>query len=192
MIRIILLTIIVLTTSSCTHHVQDAPSELNHLALHDRRPIEIIETDQTIEQDGYEELQEQAELTAASMIRIKAYNKTVLVAGVALNQKVKNDIITTIRNINDVKLVHDHIALEQLPQPETLNNDEQINNAILSALNQIQTLPDFESQMVKVVTVQSTAYLMGQLHRNEGQVVINVVRHVPNINKIIALFEYLD
>ncbi len=192
MIRIILLTIIVLTASSCSHHVQNAPGDVGHLALHDRRPIEIIETDQTIEQDGYEELQEQAELMAASTIKIKAYNKTVLVAGVALNQKVKNDIITTIRNIDDVKLVHDHITIAELPLPESQYNDEQISNTMVSALNQIQTLPDFEPQMVKVVTMQSTVYLMGQLHRNEGQVVINVVRHVPNINKIIALFEYLD
>jgi osmotically-inducible protein OsmY len=46
--------------------------------------------------------------------------------------------------------------------------------------------------MVKVMVENAMVYLMGSIHRAEGSVVINVVRHQPDVKQITTVFEYLD
>jgi osmotically-inducible protein OsmY len=46
--------------------------------------------------------------------------------------------------------------------------------------------------MVKVVVENATVYLLGSVYRAEGLVVINVVRHQPDVKQITTVFEYLD
>jgi hypothetical protein len=43
-----------------------------------------------------------------------------------------------------------------------------------------------------VIIEQGTVYLMGRVHRDEGLVVINVVRTEPDIRQLITVFDYID
>jgi len=161
-------------------------------ALHDRRAPAVIASDKTIEADIIDELQGDSELQTQAHVNINAYNGAVLVTGEAATDALKNKIIDAVRTTRHVKLVHNNLDIAYPSDMDSRANDAQINDHIKAALAQIRTIPGFESAMVKVVTEHAVVYLMGRIHRSEGAVVINVVRHQPDVKQIITVFEYLD
>lgn len=180
-----------LLLAGCAGISADDPAVLA-LAKHDRRSPQAIATDQTIEADIYHDLLDDGELRLRAHVNVNAYDGAVLVTGEVADDAMKNKIIDEVRVTPHVKLVHDHLSIAYPSDAESRAGDAQLNGNLKAALAQIRTLPDFEAAVVKVVTEQAVVYLMGRVHREEGGVVINVVRHQPGVKRIVTLFEYLD
>ncbi|TAL54111.1 MAG: BON domain-containing protein [Methylovulum sp.] len=180
-----------LAVSGCAGVTANDPAVVAE-ALHDRRAPAVIASDKTIEADIIDELQGDNELQIQAHVNINAYNGAVLVSGEAATDALKNKIIDVVRTTRHVKLVHNNLNIAYPSDMSSRANDAQINDNIKAALAQIRTIPNFESAMVKVVTENAVVYLMGRVHRSEGAVVINVVRHQPEVKQIITVFEYLD
>jgi len=167
--------------------------EIPELSLPDRRARDVILADKQLEAEIQEELaDEYDDLLRQCHVNINVYNGAVLVTGEASNEEIRNKIINTIRVIQGVKRVHDNLAIAYPSDLDSRSNDALITEKIKTALAQIRSLPDFDSAMVKVVVENATVYLMGMIHRDEGTVVINVVRHQPDVKQITTVFEYLD
>jgi osmotically-inducible protein OsmY len=163
------------------------------LSLPDRRARDVILADKQLEAEIKEELADDyEELLRQCHLNINVYNGAVLVTGETPNEEIRNKIISTIRVIRGVKLVHDNLAIAYPSDFDSRSNDAQMTDQIKTALSQIRSLPDFDSEMVKVVVENATVYLMGRVRREEGIVVINVVRHQPDVKQITTVFEYLD
>lgn len=186
-----LLLVTSLAVSGCAGVAANDPA-VTAEALHDRRTPVTIASDRTIEADIIDELQDDDELQSQAHVNINAYNGAVLVTGEAASAALKNKIIDIVRTTRHVTLVHNNLNVAYPSDMSSRANDAQISANIKSALAQIRTIPDFESAMVKVVTENAAVYLMGRVHRTEGAVVINVVRHQPDIKQIITIFEYID
>lgn len=167
--------------------------EIAELSLPDRRARDVILADKQLEAGIREELADEYEDSLRQChVNINVYNGAVLVTGEASNEEIRNKIIDTIRVIQGVKRVHDNLAIAYPSDLDSRSNDALITEKIKTALTQIRSLPDFDSAMVKVVVENGTVYLMGMIHRDEGAVVINVVRHQPDVKQITTVFEYLD
>jgi osmotically-inducible protein OsmY len=177
--------------NGCATVAYDDPA-INAELQNDRRDREALITDKQIETDINEELSDDEEISSQAHVNINAYNGAVLVTGEAATQPIKEKIIASVRLQDNVKLVHDHLSLAYPSDIFARNNDANMTENIKAALTQIRTLADFNSNMVKVVTEDSVVYLMGRVKREEGAVVINVVRHQPHVKQIITVFEYLD
>jgi osmotically-inducible protein OsmY len=89
-------------------------------------------------------------------------------------------------------MVHDNLIVDYPSDNLSRANDRRITQSIKQALTQIHDLPNFDSSLIKVVVEQSTVYLMGRVHRDEGTVVINVIRLEPDIRQVITVFDYID
>ncbi|MGZ8184638.1 MAG: BON domain-containing protein [Methylobacter sp.] len=167
--------------------------ELTELSLPDRRPREVILADKQLEAEIKEELaDEYDDFLGQCHVNINVYNSAVLVTGETSNEEIRNKIIETIRIIQGVKRVHDNLVIAYPSDLDSRSNDALIKERLQTALGQIRSLPDFDSAMVKVVVENATVYLMGMVHREEGAVVINVIRHQPDVKQITTVFEYLD
>jgi len=158
----------------------------------DRRTPEMIASDTKIEQTALEELMDDSELTSQSHISVDAYNGLALMTGEVPSETIKNKALDIVRIIPHVKMVRDSLVVAQPIDSTARANDAQLTAQVNVALTQIHTLPNFDPAMVKVVTENGVVYLMGQVSREEGNVVINVTRLQPNIKQIITVFEYLD
>ena len=180
-----------LAVGGCASVATDDP-EIAAEALHDRRTRDTIATDKAIEADIVDELLDDDELQSQAHVNVNAYDGAVLVTGEAAGEDLRNKIIEMVRVTKNVKLVHNHLTVAPPNDMDSRANDAQMTENIKAALAQIRTIPDFESAMVKVVTENAVVYLMGRVHRTEGAVVINVVRHQPDVKQIITVFEYLD
>ena len=51
---------------------------------------------------------------------------------------------------------------------------------------------DFDPTRVKVVTEDSTVYLMGLLRRKEADAVVERARRVGGVQRVVKIFEYID
>jgi len=187
---LLLLATSVLLNACATRTISD--QEIAALAVHDRRSTEEIATDIDIETDINSELKDEEELLSQSHINTSVYNGAVLVTGETPDEETRTKIIAIIQVIKHVKMVHDNLVIGAPSSIDSRNNDAGIHERVTTALTQIRTIPDFEPSMVKVSVENATVYLMGRVHRNEGIVVINVVRHQPDIKQITTIFEYLD
>ena len=182
---------IIFLLMGCAGVPSDSP-EVIRQAQHDRRSAERIAIDLTIERDLREALHDDRQLNQLTHIQFNAYNGAVLVTGEAPDAELKNKLIAMTRVTKPVKLVHDNITLASPIDESVRLNDTQMTADIKTALTQIRSFQGFESGMVKVITENAVVYLMGPVRREEGTVVINVVRHRPNVQQIVTVFEYLD
>ena len=181
-----------LLIGACATVPKDAEEIQAQSQLLDRRTRTVIAADKAIETEAYSELNSDSELRDQCHITIHAYNAAVLVTGEVLNEELSKKVITAVQGIANVKLVHNNLNIAYPSEAASRNNDIIITDTVKKALGQIRTMPDFSSTMVKVITENGTVYLMGQVHRDEGTVVINVTRLQPGIKEIITVFEYLD
>lgn len=161
-------------------------------SIADRRTAEAAENDNDIETEVKETLRDDDELRRFSHVNVNVYNGAVLLTGEAMNDAFKTKIVETVRITPHVKMVHDNLIVDYPSDNLSRANDRRITQNIKQALTQIHDLPNFDSSLIKVIVEQSTVYLMGRVHRNEGTVVINVVRLEPDIRQIITVFDYID
>jgi osmotically-inducible protein OsmY len=181
-----------LLIGACSTVATDGVEITEQPLLQDRRTREVILTDKDIETEAYSELNSDDDLLNQCHFTITAYNGAVLVTGEAPDEGLGKKIVSTVQNIPNVKLIHNNLTIAYPSDSGSRANDKQITDTVKKALNQIRTIPDFDPSMVKVITENSTVYLMGLIHRDEGTVVINVTRLQPGIKQIVTVFEYID
>lgn len=187
---LLLLTADFLTSGCATRAVSD--QEITELSLHDRRTRDAIVNDIDIEADIHSDLNDMQEMLQQSRINIVVYNGRVLITGEVSDEQTQTELINTIRVVKNVKQVHNNLVIGYPNDFASSSHDTEIKNRLIAALGQIRTIEGFDSSVVKVIVENGTVYLMGLLHRNEGAVVINVIRHQPDVKQIITIFEYLD
>ena len=181
-----------LLLGACTHITPKGPEITAQLLLEERRSREVILSDRMIEAEAYSELNSEHDLREQCHININAFNGTVLVTGQAPSEELSKKIITTIQAISNVKLVHNNLFIGYPSDITTRSNDELITEGVKTALNKIRSIPDFYPSMIKVTTENSTVYLMGLVHREEGTIAVKITKLQPGIKEIVTIFEYLD
>ncbi|MDD2723946.1 MAG: BON domain-containing protein [Methylovulum sp.] len=157
-----------------------------------RRSRVAIITDQAIEADSYDELISDKELQELTHINVHAFNGAALVTGEAPTEALRTKIIGIIRLVDNVKLVHNKIAIAYPSDLHSRASDAELADNIRAALDKIRTLQGFNPAMVKAYVENGMVYLMGKVHRNEGTVAINLIRYQPHVKQIVTVFEYLD
>jgi osmotically-inducible protein OsmY len=160
-------------------------------ALPDRRPAEIIENDNAIQARIKSDLLDDEEIRKWSHINVNVFNGAVLLTGEAMSEGIKNKIIEMARIVPHVTMIHDYLSVDYPSDNLSRANDRRITQSIRQALSQIHAT-NFDATLVKVITEQSTVYLMGRLHREEGTRVVNIARLEPDIRQVVTVFDYMD
>jgi osmotically-inducible protein OsmY len=164
----------------------------NSHSIADRRTNDTAEIDKDVETDIKENLRDDEEMRRFAHVNVNVYNGAALLTGEAMNDAIKMKIIEMARVVKGVKMVHDNLIVDYPSDNLSRANDRRITQNIKQALKQIHDLPNFDSSLVRVVVEQSSVYLMGRVHRDEGTVVINVVRLEPDIRQLVTVFDYID
>ena len=61
-----------------------------------------------------------------------------------------------------------------------------------TALLDITSMPGFDASRVNVTMCDGTAFLMGSVRHEEADAVIQIVRDVNGVDKVVKVFEYTD
>ena len=129
--------------------------------LYDRRIGQVAIIDENIEINAREVLNNDLIIPYQSHININVYNGTLLVTGEAIDAGIHKQILEKVRILQGVKRVQDEIVEAPETHESSQANDSLITNRIKTELDNIQDLADFSSANIKVITENSSVYLIG-------------------------------
>lgn len=158
--------------------------------LYDRRPYYVVIEDQHIELAGINALLQDPGISDHSAISVTSYNRTVLLAGRAESAEVASRASTLISRLPHVTRVIDEIVIGPRLSLARKSEDAYLTSRAKLALGKAD-LPDFNATRVKVVTEDGVVYLMGLVTPEEASAAVEQVRYVPDIKRVVKLFEYL-
>lgn len=160
--------------------------------LHDRRDGAAITADERIEDSAIIALRQLDDVKEKSHFNITSYNAKVLITGEAETEEIREKIISNVRIISGVKLVHDELLVAPLSSVQSRSNDALLTIKVKDAIAEIEDMPGFDATRVKVISENQTVYLMGIVHEGEAQATAKKVQTVDGVKGIITVFEYID
>jgi len=122
-------------------------------------------------------------------INITSFNGVVLITGQVPSTEAKTAATEAVSGLRKVQLVHNELEIAGPISFMARTNDTWLTTKVKTAL---LIDDDAESIRVKVVTANSTVYLMGLLTREEAEAAVTRAREVFGIQKIVKVFEYIN
>lgn len=156
--------------------------------IHDRRASATVVEDEKIEFVAAAKIRHDKELNQNTHVTCVSYNNTVLITGQVDSQSDQNRITELVRTVSGVSRVVNETTVATAASFGELSDDAYITSKVKLALWSLD-MPGFDPTMVKVVTEQGNVYLMGLLTEQEIAEVVDKVRHVPNVKRVIKIFE---
>jgi len=158
--------------------------------LHDRRPAKVVLTDEQNELRVYSRIGEEQELAEQTSVGVTSYNAVVLLTGQAQTPRQKARVEEIAATVPDVKRVVNEIQVSDGAGLVSESHDVYITSRVKLALFDLD-LPDFDPSRVKVVTEQDVVYLMGLVKPDEAAAVVEKVRYVNGVKRVVKVFEYI-
>jgi len=193
-LRITKSTLLTLSVISIILSLQGCPAVIfgaaggTALAIHDRRDSETMLQDQRIESTATNKLYDDPELKTKVHINVTSYNRVVLLSGEVLTHDALNHALDIVKNIPDVRLVHNELQVADLTPFSSRSNDTWITSTVKA---QMLNEKDLDATRIKVVTEKGNVFLMGLVTDKEAELAVNVARNVKYVSKVTKLFEII-
>ena len=159
--------------------------------VHDRRTAGVAVEDQDIEFKAlHMKLQDEA-LRDHTTVSATSYNMVVLLTGQAETAELRDRYSDMVSRIARVRRVVNEITVGPTASLAARSNDSYLTSRVKVRLFDVK-IPDFDPTRVKVVTEQGVVYLMGLLTQQEADAVVEKVRYVRGVKRVVKIFEYID
>lgn len=158
-------------------------------AVHDRRSVGTVLDDQGIELEVLKLVRQDPALKGDARIRVTSFNRVVLLTGEAPSEALKQRAAQHARSLADVRQVHNEIRVAAPAALSTRTSDSWITAKTKTSLLKVK-LEKFDPTRVKVVTNNGTVFLMGIVTPKEADEVVEVVRQVDGVQRVVKVFEY--
>lgn len=157
------------------------------VAAEDRRTLATQAEDEGIELKTTNRVTEAHKDTVH--LNVTSFNRMVLLTGEVPNERVKQNIERIARSVENVRGLTSDLTVGPPTSLTTRANDTYITSKIKARFVDAQR---FNPIHVKVVTENSTAYLMGLVKRQEAKDAVEIARTTQGVKKVVTVFEYLD
>ena len=161
-------------------------------SIHDRRGFGTVVDDKRIQLSAYDDLNEDKELVLENRVMISVYNGVMLLTGEVRRPELKQRAERIVTGFEGVRRLVNEIDIMPREGFWSGRNDNKISARVKLALTDITSLPGFDVTRVKVSTAHRTVYLMGLVTREEDEIVTDIARNVPGVERVVKVFEYLD
>lgn len=159
--------------------------------IHDRRTAGTVIDDQTIELKALNILYGVDKIRINTHVNATCYNGVLLLTGEAPTEGLRSDISNRLRQITKVRQVHNEIILAAPSSLVARSSDSLITSKTKVALFKLNDIKDFDPTRVKVVSENGVVYLLGILRQHEVNPVIETVRRVGGVQRVVKLFEII-
>ena len=161
-------------------------------SVHDRRGFGTVVDDKRIQLGAYDEINRDKELVLKNRVMIAVYNGVMLLMGEVRTPDLKQRAEQTVTGIEGVRRIVNEIDIMEPEGFWTRRNDNKITARVKLALTDITSVPGFDATKVKVSTAHRTVYLMGLLSTEEVEIVTEIARNVPGVERVVKVFEYTE
>jgi len=189
-LHILLALIIASLLSGCAAVVVGAGTTGATVA-HDRRTTGTYVEDKAILLKVLQMRSQDEVLKKNSNISIEVYNLQILLTG----QAVDADIVARFRDklitIDRVKHVYNEVTVGAEGTWSEAAADTLLTSRVKVELFNVG-IQGFDPLRVKVTSSLGTVYLMGLLTPEEADAVVEKVRYISGVKRVVRLFEYID
>jgi len=121
---------------------------------------------------------------------IAVYGGVMLLMGEVRTPDLKQRAEQTVSGFEGVTRIANEIDVREPEGFWSRRNDNKITARVKLALLDASSVPGFDATRVKVSTAHRTVYLMGLLSHEEDEMVTEIARNVPGVERVVKLFEY--
>ncbi len=119
-------------------------------------------------------------------VEVTSYDKNILLTGQILTNDSKLKAEQMARQVPGVNKIYNHIEIGASQSAAQTSKDSYLTSAIKSNMLFYKGI---SSNDVKVVTSNSTVYLMGMIDPYQAKKMTQAAREVDGVKKVVALFE---
>lgn len=121
-------------------------------------------------------------------IYVNSYGGKLLLTGQVANKQTESDAIFEAKAMPGVKKIYDYMEI-RLPQSfASITADTYTTTQVKS---KIFAIPGVSSNSVKVITTNSTVYLLGILPKEQIAQVAKAASEINGVKKVVTIFEYI-
>lgn len=171
--------------SACAPVVVGAAAEGGAMAA-DRRTSGAFVEDEAIEWKGLKQTNDA--LGDKIHVNVTSYNRNVLLTGEAIDEASKQKAEAIVKAIENVRTVTNELAIAGVSSLTSRSNDSYLTSKVKTRM---LTENKFPVNYVKVVTENSTVYLMGMVTRKEAEDAVEIARGTDGVQKVVKVFEYV-
>ena len=125
-----------------------------------------------------------------SNIDVTSHNGFVLITGQVQSEQLKNRVTEIAREASlKIKTIQNELEVAGKTSLIARGNDAWIATKVRTLMFADKNVP---SDQIRVVTENGAVFLMGLVHREEGNLAGNLARNVAGVTKVVEVFEYLD
>lgn len=122
-------------------------------------------------------------------ILVHSYNGVLLLAGQVDSQSYKQQAGEIANAVRKVRRLHNELTVGPPSSTGARISDTWISHKIG---NRLLFTKGIESGRIQVITEHGTVFLMGLVTRDEGNRVVDAIKKVSGVQKIVKIFEYID
>lgn len=146
--------------------------------------------DQNIELRVIDAISSSNQLDRSSHIKVEVYENTVLLMGETPTEAARELAGDLARDVDRVERVVNEIeVMDRVGVSGKLGNSW-LTSKVNTALATENTLEGWDPHRIKVISARNTVYLMGNVSREEGDRVTEIVRNVRGVEKVVKVFNY--
>jgi Predicted periplasmic or secreted lipoprotein len=160
--------------------------------VHDRRSTGTIIDDQTIELKALKILYSVDNIRINSHVNATSYNGILLLTGEAPTDSLRSDITNRLRKIPNVRKVHNEILIAAPSSLMSRSSDALITSKAKVALFELNKIKGFDPTRVKITSENGVVYLLGLLKQHEVTPVVETIRRVGGVQRVVKLFEIIN
>ncbi len=189
--KIILLILASSVINACST-IAVGTSEITGVSLiHDRRDIQTIALDERIEISASIDLNSDADIRKYTHFNVTSFNRILLITGEVSHATLRTRINTILGNVENVKLVQNQMQTAMPSSFQTRSYDSLITTKVKTAFSSDDKMPGFDATRIKVVTESGRVFLMGLVHKKEGEIATEIARRIEGVRQVIKVFEYI-
>lgn len=172
---------------SCVPLIVGAGVGAGVMMADDRRTSATVLEDQTIELKIKNRVNEKYE--DQLHVNFTSFNRFVLLTGEAPTEEIKQDLTIVALEVQNVRNVQNEVIVAGNSSFTSRSSDTLLTSNIKGRLTQNK---DVSANHVKVVTENSTVFLMGLVTRAEAEAAAQTAATTSGVQRVVKVFEYID
>lgn len=152
------------------------------------RKLETIQQDDQITYLGSNLIAADKTLSNQAHIVVISYNNVVLLAGQAPTEALREQAVEQVKKVPNIKRIFNQITIGEPTSALTRSKDASITGNVRARMLATTNL---KSNYFKVVTEDSTVYILGLASRQQADIAAKVVQDSSGVKRVVKLVENL-
>jgi osmotically-inducible protein OsmY len=120
-------------------------------------------------------------------VNVTAFNRSILLTGEVPNEQIKGEVEKTVASVGNLRGITNEIVVAGASALSARANDSYLTSKVKARFVDANYFNPFH---VKVVTENSTVYLLGIVTEQEAKLATDIARTTGGVRKVVRLFDF--